>query len=246
MAQKIISYKNEDFTLSYAIQNQGKKNTLIILHGWGANKNLMQNAFKDSFKDFTHYYIDLPGFGDSKIPPFTLNTQDYANIIMLLLESLKLQAKVCNILGHSFGGKVATLLNPKELILLSSAGIKTKKSLKTRLKIYITKTLNKLAPALSKFLKNFLRSQDAQNLDEIMYQTFKRVVDEDFSEIFANFTNKAYIFWGKSDLATPLKSGEKIANLIKDSTFFPLDGDHFFFLKQAKTIESLYLKAKAY
>ena len=34
-----------------------------------------------------------------------------------------------SIVGHSFGGKVGVLLNPKELILLSSAGILKKKSL---------------------------------------------------------------------------------------------------------------------
>jgi hypothetical protein len=35
-------------------------------------------------------------------------------------------------MGHSFGGKIAVRLQPKLLILLSSAGIPKKKSLKTR------------------------------------------------------------------------------------------------------------------
>lgn len=243
MAQKNISYKNHNFGISYTrIQHHLKamQNPLIILHGWGANKHLMEQSFKNSFKDFTHFYIDLPGFGNSTTPEIPLNTQDYAEIIKLFLQALGLKAQNCVILGHSFGGKVATLLNPKELILLSSAGIYTQKSLKVRIKIFIAKTLNKILPGFNKFLKNVLRSKDVQNMDEIMYQTFKNVVDEDFSKVFLNFKNPCTIFWGENDLATPLKSGEIIHNHIKGSKFFALKGDHFFFLKQASLIESLY------
>ncbi|WDL70175.1 alpha/beta hydrolase [Helicobacter winghamensis] len=237
MAQKIITYKNAKFSLSYTLTNPQTNAPLVILHGWGANKNLMQQAFKDTFKDYTHYYIDLPGFGNSQNPPFALNTFDYAEILRLMLESLHLDSTKISIMGHSFGGKVATLLNPKTLILLSSAGIPTKKSLKVRAKIATTKFLNKIFPKLSQTLKNLLRSQDAQNLNETMYQTFKNVVDEDFSGVFRTFKNPCFIFWGKDDLATPLSCGEQIHTLILDSNFLALEGDHFFFLKQAKEIE---------
>ncbi|TLD82695.1 alpha/beta hydrolase [Helicobacter sp. MIT 11-5569] len=243
MAQKILIYKEAEFAISYTIIPSAIENakTLVILHGWGASKNLMEQAFKDTFKDYTHYYIDMPGFGRSKTPPFALTTQDYAEIMRLMLESLHLESLKITIMGHSFGGKVATLLNPQTLILLSSAGIPTKKSLKVRFKIVLAKVL-KILPGANYVLRNLLRSKDVQNMDEVMYQTFKNVVDEDFSNLFANFKNPCYIFWGKADLATPLKSGERIHSLIKDSQFFPLEGDHFFFLKTAKEIERLLLK----
>ncbi len=69
-----------------------------------------------------------------------------------------------------------------------------------------------------------------------MYATFKNVVNEDFSSHFSDFSNKAYIFWGKDDKATSLESGQKIANLIKKSTFEAFEGDHYFFIKKAKNI----------
>ncbi|WP_299549842.1 alpha/beta hydrolase [uncultured Helicobacter sp.] len=238
MAQKILTYKGAEFSLSYMIYNpQNREKSLVILHGWGANKSLMQQAFKDTFKDYAHYYIDLPGFGNSKTPPFALNTHDYAKILHLMLESLYLDSTKTTIMGHSFGGKVATLLNPKTLILLSSAGIPTQKSLKVRIKITIAKFLNKFLPALNRALRNLLRSKDVENMNEIMYQTFKNVVDEDFSSVFQAFKNPCFIFWGKEDLATPLHCGERIHALVSDSNFFVLSGDHFFFLKQAKEIE---------
>ncbi len=246
MAQTILSYK-QPLSISYTIAESASKNAepLVILHGWGATKRLMEQSFKDTFADFTHYYIDLPGFGNSQIPPFALCTQDYAEIVRLFLESLSLQAHNCTILGHSFGGKVATLLNPKELILLSSAGIPTQKSLKTRSKIALTKFLNRFIPSASTALKTLLRSKDAQGMNEIMYQTFKNVVDEDFSDIFRSFKKPCWIFWGRDDHATPLSSGETIHRLIENSQFFALGGDHFFFLKNAKNIEALYNETKS-
>lgn len=79
-----------------------------------------------------------------------------------------------------------------------------------------------------------------------MYQTFKNVVDEDYSDEFSKYEGKALVCWGKEDTATPLCSGEKIALLIKDSEFVPYDGDHYFFMKHAqdvaKKIENTFLK----
>ena len=69
------------------------------------------------------------------------------------------------------------------------------------------------------------------------------MVDEDFAPLFLQCKAQAYIFWGKDDSATPLSSGEKIASLLAHSRFFVLKGDHFFFLKQANKIESLYQNA---
>ena len=49
-----------------------------------------------------------------------------------------------------------------------------------------------------------------------MYQTFKNVVDEDFSKEFSSYTGKALLCWGNEDTATPLSSGEKIDELMQD------------------------------
>ena len=69
-----------------------------------------------------------------------------------------------------------------------------------------------------------------------MYQTFKNVVDEDFSEKFKAYNAKALICWGKEDTATPLFAGRHMHSLIKDSHFEVYDGDHYFFLKNAQDI----------
>ena len=146
------------------------------------------------------------------------------------------------IVGHSFGGKVATLLKPARLVLLSTAGIVVEKSLKVKTKIALFKLFKPFAP---KRFYRFFATKDVEGMSERMYQVVKRVVDEDFSLFFAQTSSKTWIFWGKDDKATPVSSGERIHALIQKSTFYPLEGDHFFFLKQASFIEQTVLETLA-
>jgi pimeloyl-ACP methyl ester carboxylesterase len=240
MAIKSIQHKQHTFDISYEILNPEATVDLIILHGWGSNKALMKQSFSSYMSGFRHIYIDLPGFGKSTCS-MPLTTEDVARIVELLM--IHLNASKDIILGHSFGGKVATLLEPKVLVLLSSAGIKIPKPLKVHAKIALFKMLKLFG--FSK-LRSLFVADDAKELNEYMYQTFKNVVDEDFSKEFENYNGKALICWGKSDTATPLSSGEKIAKLIKDSTLEVYDEDHYFFMQNAvdisKKIEATFLQ----
>jgi pimeloyl-ACP methyl ester carboxylesterase len=192
----------------------------------------MKQEFQNRFLDFRHIYIDLIGFGDSYDTPFPLNSEDYKNILEILLSTLQISKDI--VVGHSFGGKIATLLKPHQLILLSSAGIVPKKSLKVKSKILFSKLMKVLG--ISSFGKLFV-SKDGKNLSKNMYETFKNVIDEDFVETFQNCRAETTIFWGKDDLATPLASGKEIHQLITNSKLFIQNGDHFFFLGQGSFIE---------
>ena len=230
MAIKSLQYKQSTFGISYEIVNPEAKVDLIILHGWGSNKNLMKQSFAPYMKGFRHIYIDLPGFGKSTCCK-ALTTEDITRIVEMFMVLINASKDV--IVGHSFGGKVALLLEPKVLVLLSSAGIYINKPLKIKLKIAIFKTLKIFGLAK---LRSFFVAQDAKTLSEPMYQTFKNVVDENYSDKFAAYSGKALICWGRDDTATPLFAGELIHSLIKDSTFEVYYGDHYFFLKNAQDI----------
>jgi pimeloyl-ACP methyl ester carboxylesterase len=226
-----VNYNGKTFEISYNLINASEKEEILFLHGWGSNKEIMQQAFGNYLKNFKQIYIDMPGFGNSPNEDFILTTKDYANIISLFLKKQNFNPTI--IAGHSFGGKVATLLNPKTLVLISSAGILVPKPLNVKLKIALVKLLK---PFKIKALRKLFASNDAKNMNHAMYETFKNVVDEDFSEIFANFKNNALLFWGDKDTATPLWTGQKINSLIKNSKLYSFSGDHYFFLKHAKEI----------
>lgn len=250
MALREITYNKQIFPISYtkipahlATQHLSTDSTnsinknIIFLHGWGSNKELMQQAFENVFLEYNHFYIDLPGFGKSP-NEILLNTHDYAKIVSAFLDSFKITANV--IVGHSYGGKVAILLQnmqqeTQDIILLSSAGILTPKPLKIRAKI----ALAKLAKILH-FNLPFLRANDAKGLSPVMYEIFKNIVNEDFSEIFSACKKRTIIFWGNEDKATPIESGYKIHSLITNSKFFACKGGHYFFLTQGKIIQTMY------
>ncbi len=230
MASKEIYYKNQLFTISYQIVNPSQTPSILILHGWGSNKEIMKNSFGKTLAEYKHIYIDMPGFGKSS-NPLILETSDYATIVKLFLEELNTSVDIA--MGHSFGGKVATLLDTPYLVLLSSSGVLVPKAFIVRCKIALFKILKPLK--LDKFQQLFV-SSDAKGMSQEMYETFKNVVNEDFEENFLKSRSHSLLFWGKEDTATPLYSGKKIAELIENSHFYPLDGDHFFFVKHSAFI----------
>lgn len=256
MARRSIEYDGRHFEISYEKISESKNVSpssgldsqsckaesaplapLVFLHGWGSHKELMKIAFGKCFKDYQHIYIDMPGFGNSP-NEYALRTEEYAQILEKFLQEVSgVSARECIVVGHSFGGKVAVLLQPKELILLSSAGIKIPKSWKVSCKIVLAKILGRLG--LGALGRSF-RSSDVKQMNEGMYQTFKNVVDEDFAPHFASYRGKVSIFWGRDDTATPLICAERIASLTHNNRLFVMEGDHYFFLKQAQEIERLY------
>jgi len=233
MAIRELIYNFKPYSISYEILNQEKSDTIVFIHGWGSNKEIMKQAFAKHLKRFRLIFLDLPGFGSSSIN-IPIKTDDYANIVRLFLNSLHVE-NYC-VVGHSFGGKVGALLNPKNLILLSSAGILVKKSFKIKMKIKIFKIFKNIVP---QNMYRFFASDDVSGMSQIMYEILKSVVDEDFIKVFENVTSKTLIFWGKDDTATPISSGKKIVKIVKNSKFYPLDGDHFFFIKNSKFISKV-------
>ena len=242
MAITEVEYKGEEFSLSYIIKNPAKEQSILFLHGWGSNKEIMQQAFGNYLNDFKHIYLDMPGFGHSPNESTILTTQDYANIVKLFSD--KLGIKFNAIAGHSFGGKVATMLKPECLILLSSAGILVPKPFKVRAKIAIFKLFKPFG--VHKIRKLFV-SSDAKEMNHAMYETFKNVVDEEFEENFHNINSKVLLFWGIDDTATPLWTAKKIQSIIPNSKLYDLAGDHFFFLNNSKFIsEQIALEIQGY
>jgi len=224
LAIREVEFDNKKFKIAYDIINPNKEKNIIFLHGWGSNKEIMK-TFANNFKEFRHIYIDMPGFGKSS-NEYILTTKEYAKIIDKFLKQINIKKDI--IIGHSFGGKVATLLNPKLLVLLASAGILEKKPIKVKLKIKLFKLLKKIG--LVKFRKFFV-SNDVKGMSENMYNTFKNVVDEDFSEVFSNYKGKVLIFGADNDKAVSVEAIQKQSKLLKSKNIM-LNGDHYFFTKK--------------
>jgi pimeloyl-ACP methyl ester carboxylesterase len=233
MAIKRVNFKGTQLNLSYLLLNQEKEDSILFLHGWGANKELMKNSFKAFFKDYCHIYLDFPGFGGSSVNE-AMNSYDIKKVTEEFLLVINKTPQI--VIGHSLGGKIALLLNPKNLVLLSNSGIVLPKRFSVRLKIKLFKMFKFLG--LDRFYKLFA-SKDVKGMSSVMYETFKKVVNEDMSGHFKDYEGRAVIFWGKDDETMPIAAAHKINSLVKNSTLFELEGDHFFFLDKGGLIEKL-------
>jgi pimeloyl-ACP methyl ester carboxylesterase len=230
LAVREIEVGNKRFSLSYLVENIDKDKEILFLHGWGSSKEALKGAFSPYLNEYKKIYLDLPGFGNSS-SEYVMDSHEYKSVVEAFLKELDLKPAI--IVGHSFGGKIATLLNPKLLVLLSSAGIVTKKPLSIRAKIVVFKALKSLFG--DRFYK-FFATSDAKDMPKNMYETLKRVVNEDFRAVFRSFSHEALLFWGKDDSATPISSAKEINLLIKNSKLYELEGDHFFFLNHSNFI----------
>ncbi len=226
MAQKRIEFQGTAFDISYEMLHPDASKDIAILHGWGSNKELMKGAFKECFSSYRHLYIDLPGFGSSPNEK-VLTTEDYAGILKIFLAELHFSYDI--VLGHSFGGKVATLLQPKLLVLVASSGILVPKPLSVRMKIALFKLLKQVG--LTSLRSHFV-AKDAVALSAPMYETFKQVVNEDFKEHFRAFQGEALLCFAKEDTATPLYTAYEIEHLMPKARVVAFEGDHYFFMKE--------------
>jgi abhydrolase domain-containing protein 6 len=110
------------------LERKGPGDTVVLLHGFGANKDTWIHFIRYMPEEFHIFAVDLAGHGDSRLDmALSYDIQYLTDILALTIESLDLQP--FHLAGHSLGGYVAMLYaaeNPQKLItlgLFASAGI---------------------------------------------------------------------------------------------------------------------------
>lgn len=230
-----------DIKMNFFEFGSGKeKKCLILIHGWGVNSRSFFPIVPFLHKDFKIYLIDLPGFGKTKFDPKLKSSFDYAQEVLKWIKSKKL--KNVNLLGHSFGGRVTSILaqeNPNlinKLILISPSGLPNKK-LKF---IYKIKDIlpPKIVKKISPIARRIFSSRDYKNSGGKI-KLFKKIVKEDLTQIFKRIKTPTLIIWGKNDKELNWKLGEKLNKLIKRSQLVIVPGDHFPFIEKPEETANL-------
>ena len=218
---------------------------VLILHGWGCNHTTVgsiANALSDKMRVIS---VDLPGHGKSQEPNVVFGTDDFADIILKLIDSLQL--KQPSLIGHSFGGRTIIAMaskSPKEkfnkIVLVDSAGITPKRSLKYYYKVYSYKALKKIALTLlgedkgKEFIEKSLKkrgSSDYQASSPKMRAIMSKCINEDLRKRFPDIHQPTLLIWGENDSATPLSDAKIMEKFIPDAGLvaFP-DCGHYSFL----------------
>lgn len=229
-----IMYKFNDVDINYIKYGNNKGKTIVYLHGWGQNIEMMKMIADPLSDDNNIIIIDLPGFGESSEPTYVWEHIDYVNAIKSLLDSLKVKKPI--LVGHSFGGELAlvyaTIYDVEKLVLLDSPFRPIKKlGLKTRILKFAKKIpgINKLEG----FAKKHMGSTEYRNASETMRQILVKSVNADLTEDIKKIKVPTIIIWGTEDDAVPLDDAYELEKLIEDSAVIPYEGcTHYAYLER--------------
>jgi len=66
--------------------------TLVFLHGWGVDSKLWFKIVPELInQNYSLYFIDLPGFGQSQVPDSIYDVDDYKKIVYEFIKKLGLK-----------------------------------------------------------------------------------------------------------------------------------------------------------
>jgi pimeloyl-ACP methyl ester carboxylesterase len=229
--------------LSIRYQVGGEGPAVLLLHGWGGSIESFAPVYEDLVKSYTVYAIDFPGFGQSSLPPMPWGVADYAALTLQAMDCLNLDRP--HLIGHSHGGRVAIMLaaqHPQrvgKLVLVASAGVRGRRSLKARLKWLISrlgKCLGRYGGRLGANVRDRIyrriESQDYANAGSLR-PTLVKVVNENLKPLLPRITSPTLLVWGADDREVPLSAAKIMARSIPQAQLVVFENaGHFPYLDQ--------------
>ena len=223
-------------------EQYGQGRDVLLLHGWGGSVDNwipVTNFLKDKCRVTV---IDFPGHGQSGEPDESgWAVDEYFDFTAAFIEKMGIAG--CDIIAHSFGGRVTLQLAAKrpelvgKLLLTGAAGLKPRRSAKYYVKTYTFKFLKKMTyilpggAKLREKLSGRFGSADYKALKPSMRATFVKVVNQDLAWCLDKITAETLLVWGRNDTATPVWMGQEMEKHIKGSALIVLeDAGHFAYL----------------
>ena len=223
-----------DVAVNYIDYGEGN-NTIVLLHGWGQNIEMMKPVGDRFKKNNRIVIVDLPGFGMSEEPTYVWTLNDYVECVKELLNKLKVENPI--LIGHSFGGKISLLYASKykvnKLVLFGSPYKQEIKELSTKTKIL--KFLKKV-PIINKlegFAKKHIGSTDYRNASDTMRKIMVEHVNLDIEEDVKKIEVPTLLVWGTMDTEVPVERAYELEKIIKDAGVVAYEGcSHYAYLER--------------
>ena len=245
-----IVKKSKDFTfgkVSYLENTSKHLPTLVLLHGFGENKDNW-NKFVTTLNNKYHVIVpDLAGHGEST-SSLNLNysLEEHAKRLKTFLSSKNI--KKFHLMGNSMGGGVALMYTSmyssdvKTLTLMNAIGVVKTKS---KMMKYIERTndnpffnictmdaYEKLLdyalqkrPNIPDFIKKELMLQKCANakIDKYMFKSLLQNIDN-LREVSAGITRPTLIIWGDKDKILHVDNAKLFHKYIQNSKLVILKG----------------------
>ncbi|MBP6866404.1 MAG: alpha/beta hydrolase [Candidatus Pacebacteria bacterium] len=232
-------------------EDEGAGKVLLFLHGWKDSLDSFNDIGSILNSEYRVIRLDLPGFGKTQIPKETWDLDDYIDFVGSFIAKLNISPYA--LIGHSFGGRIIIKgvserkLNSEKLVLVASAGIAKRKTLKNYVFKIIAKT-GKLVTYIPPFYfyRNSLKKKlysfvggDYLNTGALK-NTFVKVIKEDLSEYARQIEVPTILIWGADDTETPLSDGQRLNTMIRNSRLEVLEkADHFVHKQKPREVSGL-------
>lgn len=237
-------YVYDSVELAYTVEGEG--DVVMLLHGWGCDASVWRTTVELLRNNFRVVAVDFAGFGRSAEPREVWGVEEYTRSIEALVAELGI---VCpTLIGHSFGGRVATLYasrnDVKAVVLADAAGIKPRRTFAYYHKVYTYKLMKHLLPLLigghkAQMLLDQRRaraaSADYNRATPKMRAILSKCVNEDLCHVMPRVTAPVLLFWGDKDTATPIADAHKMQRLMPNAGLVVAEGrGHFAMLEAAE------------
>ncbi|MEK7203169.1 MAG: alpha/beta hydrolase [Patescibacteria group bacterium] len=203
---------------------------LLILPGWDGTKKSWQEFINIIQKDYQVICLELPCFGNKPCPDKIWGVEDYSAFVIQKIKNLNLIKPA--LLGHSFGGQIAANIaanNPELISQLILSGAVVSRPVNNFKKIifgflaifgkffFQLPIACQFTKKAKKILYRLADSPDYNNTSGIKREIFKKVIRQDITDQLNKINLPVLIVWGGKDRYAPLKTGKKLAKLIKNS-----------------------------
>lgn len=240
--------------LAVEYEDRGSGKLIVMLHGWKDDLHTFDGVASALGEDFRIVRLDLPGFGGSEAPKGDWILDDYVEFVKDFLGKLSISPDT--LIGHSFGGRITikgiatNKFSAKKVILISSAGVARRKTIKNLMLTVLAK-IGRVVTAIPpiSFWRQEIRRGLYRNIGSDYFQagalggTFLNIIKEDLSSSAKNITIPTLIIWGREDETTLLSEGERLHQLISGSNLQVIKGaGHFVHKERPEEVSELIRK----
>lgn len=242
------SVRVDDMTIAYLSNKEAVDGeTLVLVHGFGGNKDNWTRLARELTDEFNVYAIDLPGHGDSSKPlDLGYRFEDQVGHISKILQTLGIENP--HMMGNSMGGAITALYaatypeQVRSVVLFDPAGIFEYDS---EMVAMVTEGENPLIPAKEGDFKRLIdfvlekkpfvpwpiydvmeeKAIANREVNEVIFAAIRDSgYEPDFRNAITRIEAPVLVIWGKEDRVINYRNADVFVDQIPDARKVLLEG----------------------
>jgi pimeloyl-ACP methyl ester carboxylesterase len=195
---------------------------VVWLHGWARRgEDFAAAASWLAQQGIASVALDLPGFGASPLPPKAGGARYYAELILPALRELAFEPLV--LVGHSFGGTVATVVaseHPelvRSLVLTGAPLLRRSSRSRSPLAYRVIRWLyarRVISDTRMEAARQRYGSTDYKRAHGLLRDILVASVNESYESELSSLSVPVLLLWGENDVEVPVEIARRAAQLI--------------------------------